>query len=452
MLVFGVGSVLSAFAVSPQMLIGSRALMGVGGAMVQPATLSIIQNTFAARERGRAIGIWAGITGLAVAIGPIGGGALLMRFWWGSVFFINVPIVAVGVLAIAAIVPESRDPDPRGIDPLGIGLSIAGLFALVYGIIRGGDRSFGDPLAYGAIVLGVLVLSAFVVVERRSDNPSLDVSLFRMPAFSAGSAALTLAFFALFGVTFFLTFYLQFARGYSPFDAGLRFIPVALALAYFAPRSDRLVRRFGGKVVVSVALVVIAAAFAAYRAVDVHTNIWVVEAILFCQGAGMANVVAPATNAILSVVPQAKAGAGSAVNNTVRQVGGALGVAVIGTVLASTYGGHLGRAVDPLPAPLRAAAKQSIGATVQIVQHAPRALRPQARRLLTRADTAYADAMHDAAWVSAGGALLGAVATALWLPGRGGGGEPYPVSGSSAPAGSARDRRSGGRPARARRS
>ena len=456
MLVFGAGSALSAFAVSPRMLIGSRALMGVGGAMVQPATLSIIQNTFKPRERGRAIGVWAGITGLAVAIGPIGGGALLMQFWWGSVFFINVPIVAVGVLAIAAVVPESRDPDPRAIDPLGIALSIGGLFALVYGIIRGGEEGFTDPLSYGGILLGLAILGLFVVVERRSEHPSLDISLFRMPAFSAGSAALTLAFFALFGVTFFLTFYLQFARAYTPFEAGLRFIPVAVALAYFAPRSDRLVQRFGGKVVVASALTLIAVAFGAYQYVDVHTNIWVIEAILFGQGTGMANVVAPATNSILSVVPQAKAGAGSAVNNTVRQVGGALGVAVIGSVLAATYGSNLGHAVDRLPARARDIARQSIGATVQVAQHAPPAMRPQAQRLLARAGGAYVRSMHDAAWVSAGCALVGAIATAIWLPGRGGGRGPVPVRESAAPAaapgGSARARRRAARPARATRS
>src|SRR4051812_23260130 len=337
MLVFGAGSALSAFAASPAWLIGSRALMGVGGAMVQPATLSIIQNTFKPAERGRAIGVWAGITGLAVAVGPIGGGALLLRFWWGSVFLINVPIVVVGLVAIALLVPESRDPDAREIDPVGILLSVAGLFALVYGIIRGGDASFSDPLSYGGILLGLAILAVFVVVEPRSENPSLDISLFRFPAFSASCAALTMAFFALFGVTFFLTFFLQFVRDYSPFRAGLCFIPVAAALAFFAPRSDPLVQRVGVKAVCSGALLLVAAAFAGYHFVDVDTNIWFVELILLVQGTGMANVVAPATNALLSVVPQAKAGAGAAVNNTVRQVGGALGVAVIGTVLAATY-------------------------------------------------------------------------------------------------------------------
>src|SRR3954468_11275212 len=415
MAIFGGASLLSAFATSPAMLIGSRAVMGIGGALVQPATLSIIQNTFKPAERGKAIGLWAGITGLAVAIGPIGGGALLLHFWWGSVFLVNVPFVVVGVAAIALLVTESRDPDPRGVDPLGILLSIAGLFALVFGIIRGGDDSFGDPLSYGAIVLGVVVLIVFVLVERRAENPSLDIALFRFPAFSAACAALTMAFFALFGVTFFLTFYLQFARGYSPFQAGLRLLPVALALVSFAPRSDALVRRIGAKATCAGGLLLVATAFAIYQLIELHTNIWVLEGLLFLQGTGMANIIAPATNSLLSVVPQAKAGAGAAVNNTVRQVGGALGVAVIGTVLATTYSGHLGHALDPLPPQAQSIAKQSIGATVQIAQRAPAQVR---QAIVAPADRAYVHAMHDAAYVSCGAALVGAIAVLVWLPGR----------------------------------
>jgi len=382
---------------------------------VQPATLSIIQNTFKASERGKAIGLWAGITGLAVAIGPIGGGALLLHFWWGSVFLVNAPFVAVGVALIALLVPESRDPDPREVDPLGILLSIAGLFALVYGIIRGGDTSFGDPLSYGGIVLGVVVLTVFVLVERRADNPSLDIALFRFPAFSAACAALTMAFFALFGVTFFLTFYLQFVRDYSPFQAGLRLLPVAVALLFFAPRSDALVRRIGAKATCAGGLLLVATAFAIYQLIQVDTNIWVLEALLFLQGTGMANVIAPATNSLLSVVPQAKAGAGAAVNNTVRQVGGALGVAVIGTVLATSYSGHLGHTLDRLPPHAQSVAKQSIGATVQIAGRAPAQVR---QSIVGPADRAYVHAMHDAAYVSCGAALVGAIAVLVWLPGR----------------------------------
>jgi EmrB/QacA subfamily drug resistance transporter len=415
MSIFGAASLVSAFSTTPAMLIASRSVMGVGAALVQPATLSIIQNTFKPRERGKAIGVWAGITGLAVAIGPMGGGALLLHFWWGSVFLVNVPFVAVGVVAIALLVPESRDPDPRELDPVGIALSVAGLFAVVYGIIRGGDVSFTDPLSWGSILLGLAILATFVVVERRVDTPSLDISLFRYPAFSAACAALTLTFFALFGVTFFLTFYLQFAREYSPFQAGLRLLPVALALAFFAPRSDTLVRRVGAKATCAGGMLLVATAFALYQLIAIDTNIWLLEVLLFLQGTGMANVVAPATNSLLSVVPQAKAGAGAAVNNTVRQVGGALGVAVIGTVLAATYSGHLGHTLDRLPPKAQSIAKQSIGATVQVAKRGPVGVR---RSILPPAGRAYVSAMHDAAYVSCGAALVGAIAVLVWLPGR----------------------------------
>jgi EmrB/QacA subfamily drug resistance transporter len=413
--VFLIGSVLSAYSTSPSMLIASRAVMGAGGAFVQPSTLSIIQNTFKPAERGRAIGIWAGITGLAVAIGPISGGALLAKFWWGSVFFVNIPIVVVGIALILLIVPESKNPDPKHLDPIGIGMSIAGLFALVYGIIYGGERSFSTSRSYGSIIVGLVILTGFVLFERRKKNPSLDVSLFKFPAFSAACAALSLAFFALFGATFFLTYYLQFVRLYSPFQAGLRLLPVAIALAFFAPRSSKLVDRLGGKVVCSGGMLLTAAAFAIYQVIGVDTNIWVLEILLLMQGIGLANVVAPATNSILSVVPQAKAGAGAAVNNTVRQVGGALGVAVIGTVLASTYGSHLGSAVNQLPAQVRATAHESIGATQQILEKSPPKLRASVE---PAANDAYITALHDAALVSAAGALLGAVAVAIWLPGK----------------------------------
>jgi EmrB/QacA subfamily drug resistance transporter len=415
LVVFLVGSVLSAYSSSPSMLIASRAVMGAGGAFVQPSTLSIIQNTFKPAERGRAIGIWAGITGLAVAIGPITGGALLAKFWWGSVFFVNIPIVVVGIALIVLIVPESKNPDPKHLDPVGIGMSIAGLFALVYGIIYGGEQSFSATRSYASIIVGVVILTGFVLFERRKKDPSLDVSLFKFPAFSAACAALSLAFFALFGATFFLTYYLQFVRLYSPFQAGLRLLPVAIALAFFAPRSSKLVDRLGGKVVCSGGMLLTAAAFGIYQVIGVDTNIWVLEILLLMQGIGLANVVAPATNSILSVVPQAKAGAGAAVNNTVRQVGGALGVAVIGTVLASTYGSHLGSAANQLPPQVRATAQESIGATQQILAKSPPKLRA---RVEPAANDAYITSLHDAALVSAAGALLGAIAVAIWLPGK----------------------------------
>ena len=226
---FGAASLASAYSTSPEMLIAMRALMGIGGAAVLPATLSIITNVFEPAERGKAIGIWAGATGIAVAIGPITGGALLQAgFWWGSVFLVNVPVVIVGVIAVGMLVPESKDPRPLRLDVLGVLLSIAGLMTLVYGIIKGGQlNDWTSPLVLGALLGGIAIVGLFVVRERSSDHPILDVSLFRNPTFSAASAAITLNFFALFGAMFYLTFYLQFVRGYDPLQAGVRVLPVA---------------------------------------------------------------------------------------------------------------------------------------------------------------------------------------------------------------------------------
>src|ERR1051326_1050329 len=220
MLMFGLASLASAYAQTSGQLIGARALMGIGGAAVLAATLSIISHVFSPRERAQAIGIWAGAVGIAVAIGPVLGGALLEHFWWGSVFLINVPIVVFGVVAILALVPESRDPNPGRLDLAGVVMSIVGLVGLVYGIITGGDHGFGKFGAWGSILGGALVLLAFVVWERRSDHPSLDVRLFRDRRFTASVGSMAIVFFAAMGTFFFSAFYLQIVRGYSPLESG----------------------------------------------------------------------------------------------------------------------------------------------------------------------------------------------------------------------------------------
>ncbi len=424
MLIFGLASALSAFSSSPAMLIATRSLMGIGGAAVLPSTLSIITNVFEPAERGKAIGIWAGFSGLAVAIGPIVGGALLdAGFWWGSVFLINVPVVIVGLIAIRLLVPESKNPHPTGIDPVGVVLSIAGLVLLVYGIIKGGQAGdWTQPGALGAIVGGVVILGVFVWVERRSEHPSLDISLFRNPAFSAASAAITTAFFALFGATFYLTFYLQFARNYSPLQAGVRLLPVAFAIAFFAPRSAKMVARFGAKATCTVGLLLVTAAFLMYQLIDVHTSIWVLEALLFIQGVGMANTMAPATESIMSTLPRERAGAGSAVNNTVRQVGGALGVAIIGSILSAAYRSRISPLLTDLPPGVRHTAGESLGATKGVIDQSNGRL----DALLPHAQAAFVHAMHVASLGSALVAFLGALVVLRWLPGKRVAGRPAP--------------------------
>ena len=414
--VFGLASALSAFSPSPGWLIAGRALMGVGGAAVLPSTLAIISNVFEPAERGRAIAVWAGATGIAIALGPITGGALLAHLWWGSVFLVNVPVVLVAVASIVWLVPESRDPSPQALDPVGVVLSIAGLVGLVYGIIKGGQTTqWGSAAVLVPLLGGLALLAVFVAVERRSSHPALDVTLFRNPAFSAACAATTLAFFALFGATFFLSFYLQYARGYTALQAGTRLLPVALAIMFFAPRSAKLVQRLGAKRVCATGLGLVATSFAGYLLVDARTSIWWVELLLLLQGAGMANVLAPATESIMSTLPRERAGSGSSVNNTVRQVGGALGVAVLGSVLSASYRSHVEGALTTLPAAARDTAAESIGGLQLVAERLAPAAREQ---LLAAGRGAFIDAMHVTALGSALVALLGAVVVAIWLPGR----------------------------------
>ncbi|MCZ7438415.1 MFS transporter [Micromonospora sp. WMMC241] len=411
---FGLASLLSAYAQDPAQLIAARALMGVGGAAIMPVTLSIISNVFDPRERGRAIGVWAGAVGLAVAIGPVLGGALLEHYWWGSVFLINVPVVAVGVLLVALLVPESRDPSPGRVDVLGVLLSVVGLVALTYGIIDGGEHGFGRPQVWVSIIGGLAVLGWFVAHELRSDHPSLDVRLFRVPRFAAPVALVGLVFFAAMGVMFFGAFYLQLVRGYSPLESGLLFLPFAAAQLIFAPRSAAMVRRYGGRAVAAVGLLLTVVALAAFVLIDADTPIWIFSALGFLQGAGMANIMPPATESIMSALPREKAGVGSAVSNTIRQVAGALGVAVLGSVLSAVYRDQVAPAVSALPEPVRDAARESVSGAYAVADR----LGPAAPRLIEAANDSFVSAMHWAAGISALVATLGVVIVFRWMPGR----------------------------------
>ncbi|MFI5487130.1 MFS transporter [Micromonospora echinaurantiaca] len=411
---FGLSSLLSAYAQSPGQLIAARALMGVGGAAIMPVTLSIISNVFDPRERGRAIGVWAGAVGLAVAIGPVLGGALLEHYWWGSVFLINVPVVALGVVLVALLVPESRDPTPGRVDVLGVLLSVVGLVALSYGIIDGGEHGFGRPVVWASIVGGLAVLAWFVAHERRSDHPSLDVRLFRVPRFAAPVALVGLVFFAAMGVMFFSSFYLQLVRGYSPLETGLLFLPFAAAQLFFAPRSAAMVHRYGGKAVAAVGLTLTAVALGAFAFIDATTPIWVVLVFFFLQGVGMANIMPPATESIMSALPREKAGVGSAVSNTIRQVAGALGVAVLGSVLSAVYRGDVEPALRDLPA----GAQQAAGESISGAYAAAGQLGPAAPHLIAVANDAFVTAMHWAAVLATVAAAAGLLVVARWMPGR----------------------------------
>jgi EmrB/QacA subfamily drug resistance transporter len=415
MVLFGTASLVSAYAHTPGQLIAARGFMGVGAAAILPVTLSIISNVFDPRERAKAIGVWASAVGIAVAIGPVVGGALLEHFWWGSVFLINVPIVLAGLVGMLVLVPESRDPSPGRIDVPGVLLSIAGLGLLVYGIITGGDSGdWSQPKVSGTMVAGVAVLAAFLWHERRSDHPALDVRLFRNPRFSAAVGSVGIVFFAAMGSMFFGTFFLQIVRGYSPLQTGLLFLPFAGAQLLFAPRSAALVARYGPKAVCAGGLALLVVSLGSFLWVSPGTPVWVLGVIFFVQGAGMANVIPPTTEAVMSSVPREKAGVGSAVNNTIRQVGGALGVAALGSVLSQIYRGDIAGSLTGLPPGLRSAAAESIASTYAVAAR----LGPAGDRLLGPANDAFVHAMHLTAVISAAVALIGVLVVLRWLPRR----------------------------------
>ncbi|MFE9993395.1 MFS transporter [Streptomyces avermitilis] len=413
--VFGIGSALAAESGSPVQLIAFRAVMGLGAAFVMPATLAVLMNVFERDEQPKAIGIWAGGVGIAIAIGPITGGVLLDHFWWGSVFLINVPIVVIALGLMVWLVPDSRDPNPGRVDPVGVVLSVIGLVLLVYGIIKGGQLAdFTDPQVLATIAAGLAVLAAFVVFEKRSDHPSVDVTYFKNKVFSAAIAAIALVFFALMGVTFFSVFYTQSVRGYSPLQTGLLMLPLAAAQMIFAPRARLVVDRFGNKATTTAGLVVLAAMLAAFATLDADTPIWLLEVIFFLMGAGMAHVMTPTSVVIMQALPREKAGSASALSNTFRQVGGALGIAILGSVLSTTYRDGIEDKLSQLPPAVRHTAGESIEATLGVAAK----LGPNGKALVAPANDAFLHAMHLTALCGAGVAVVGAVIVALFLPGR----------------------------------
>ena len=413
LLVFVAGSVASAWAGSPEVLIATRAAMGVGGAMIMPATLSIITDTFPAAERERAIGVWAGMAGLGIVLGPVVGGWLLEHFWWGSVFLVNVPVVTVALLAGWVLVPESKDPRATPLDPIGALLSMAGLGSLVYAIIEAPDNGWTDPVTLWAFGAGGVLLALFVAWELRTPHPMLQIGLFRNPRFSAASAAITLVFFALFGTVFVLQQHLQFVLGYDALEAGSRLLPIA-TLVLAAPLAARLSERVGTKAVVTAGLVVVTTGLWLISRVDAADGYTPIAWSLAVLGLGMGATMAPATASVMGSLPLAKAGVGSAMNDTTRQVGGALGVAVLGSVLSSSYRDAIAPALAGLPGQAAAAAHDSVGAALGVAGR----LGAAGGTLAQAARGAFVDAMGDVALVAAAAALLGALVTLMLLPAR----------------------------------
>lgn len=415
LVMFGLASLAATIATQPEHLVAARAAMGVGAAFIMPATLSILTNVFPPEERGRAIGVWAAFAGVGGAIGPIVGGWLLDHFWWGSIFFLNVVVVVAALGFGLVLVPTSRDPRHTRLDPAGAALSIVALGALLYGIIEGPEEGWTAPVTLGAFGIALLVGAGFVRWELRAAHPMLPMQYFRDPRFSVGSTAIALAFFAMFGMFFLLTQYLQFVLGYSPLEAGVRTLPTAVALMISAPNSDLLAARFGAHRVVGTGLVVVTGGLVGLSLLTITTPYWVLGLVLFVLGLGMGSSMAPSTGSIMAAMPQAKAGVGSAVNDTSREVGGAVGVAVLGTLLNAGYRSNLDAQVTGIvPDGVRETAGESVGAALGIANELGEAGRP----LFEAARSAFTDAMGVSFLVAAGMTLLGAVVAWRRLPAR----------------------------------
>ena len=417
---FATFSAFGATSGSPEALIVWRALMGVGAALMFPATLAILVNVFTvAKERAAAIAVWAATAGIAVALGPVTGGWLLEHFWWGSVLMINVPVVAVAIVAIAVFVPNSRDTTIARFDLLGTVLSIAAIGTIVWAVIEGPVHGWTSPTSLVAFGIGAALLAAFIAWQRHTDHPMLDVSVFANMRFTAGSVAVTFAFFALMGFVFLVTQYFQFVRGYGTLEAGVRTVPFAIFTASTAPLSAKLAERIGTKAVVTAGLASMAVGFAVSAVTGVATSYWVIVLAMLFLGGGLGLVQAPATEAIMGSVPTAKAGVGSAVNDTARELGSTLGVAIVGSVFSSIYASRVGDALLGSPVPQEAIdiAKESVGAAEVVAQQAGAQAGPQAQAALTDVvNQSFVAGWHAASWVCMAVVLLGAAVAWRWLP------------------------------------
>ncbi len=414
LVIFGGASVAAAFAGGVTPLIAARAVMGIGAALIMPATLSILTNVFTdSRERALAIGLWSGVAGIAVALGPVTGGFLLDHFWWGSVFIVNVPIVIGALIAGHFLVPTSRNPQRPRLDLIGAGLSILGLGALVASIIEAPGNGWTSPVILAGFAVSLIALVGFVLWERHVDEPMLDVRFFANARFSAASVNVTLVFFALFGFIFLATQYLQFVLGYSAFDAGLRTLPFATALMVMAPLSSKTVQWFGTKRVVVTGMLVFSAGLVVASTATVTSGYPRVMFAMILMGTGMGLSVAPATESIMGSLPLHQAGVGSAVNDTSREVGGALGVAIVGSMLSSLYESNLNsRLPAAVPTQVRDAADQSVGAALQVSAQLGRVGAP----LADAARESFVYAMSRASLVTAAVALVGALLAWRFLP------------------------------------
>jgi EmrB/QacA subfamily drug resistance transporter len=417
--VFGLASLIGGFTTTPGQLIAARAVMGLGAALIFPATLSVIANVFTERgERARAIGLWGATAGLAIALGPIVGGWLLEHFSWSSIFFAMSPVAAVAAALVILSVPTSRDPRAPRIDLPGFALSTAGMAALVYTIIEAPSHGWSGARSLGGFAIALVALVAFVAWERRTPAPMLDVRLFRNLRFTAASASVTVAFFSLFGFIFLMTQYFQFIRGYGPLSTGVHLLPVATSVAIGSVLGTRLAVKLGTKLVVTAGLLAVAAFYVWVSLIAARTGYGIIAIQMVLYGLGMGFTSSPATESIIGAVSKHQAGVSSAVNDTTRLLGGTLGVAVIGSVYATVYNSRLASGLPRgFPGPLAHAAHQSVGGGLAVAGRLSAVGQHHAALAVHRAVSgAFIHGLGVGCLVAGGVAVAGALLAARLLP------------------------------------
>ncbi len=418
---FGLFSAAAAWSSTTGTLISTRALMGVAAAFVFPASLAILTSVFPdPSERQKALGIWGATSGIAVAFGPIVGGALLEHFWYGSIFLVNVPIVMVTVIAGGILIPKLPKVAQHRFDLRGMVISTVGITLLVLAIIEGPQWGWASVGTLGCFAFAAVLLAAFALLELRTKGPLLDVRVFKIPRFTGGALSISVAFFCLFGFIFLITQYFQFVKGYSTLSAGLHTLPFAIVAAVFTPIAAVVALKVGTRLVVTMGLLLMGGGLvtAAFNS-EANTAYWgpiVVAMVLLALG--LSSITAPTAEAVMGSVADDQRGAAAGVNNTTRELGGTLGVAVFGSIFASSYAPRIISAFRPLPIPAgpKAEAHQSMAAALAVAAHAPHAARPALESI---AFTAFHSGLRVACIAGAGVAVLGALAAFRLLPGRG---------------------------------
>jgi EmrB/QacA subfamily drug resistance transporter len=422
--IFGIASVLSSQAGSPTALLLFRGLMGVGAALIMPSTLSLLTSVFPPKERAGAIAVWTGFAGAGGVIGTLVGGLMLNSFWWGSVFFISVPITLLALVLVTMLCPASKEEKVRRLDPIGSVLSVVGFAALLYGIIEGPEKGWTSIHSVGAFALAVIGLVGFVMWERRVAEPMLDMKFFALRRFGIGSLGVTFVFLAMFAMFFVIAQYLQSVRGYSPLRSGFATLPFALTMIGISPRGPALGAKFGTKRVISVGMFILPIALIMLSLITTTSSYWYIALCLVVMAIGPALCIPTLSSGIVLSLPLDQAGVGSAVNDTTREVGGAIGIAVLGSILSSQYRNGMKSSLAQLPAeaaPITEATQRGVGILANIVQTAPNNPQlapqlPQLEGLLKVAQQEFVGGMQTGFRVSAVLLALVAVAVSLLYP------------------------------------